>query len=486
MLSALNNLKLQNRILAGYSVPIALSILLTGFVWSNAASVSRSIDEMKVVQEKTIKLANTRAAFLKAANALRAYLINNDEKWLSTFDDSIKIIDQELEVLSKRKLDAEQRAFLTKIQEIQKEYLPFGRQVLDLAKQGKQAQAIAMFNGGKGVTLLAEFQEVAGDFFTNLTTSLDEDSENARGNINALIAVTLIGSLLVAIASVVIAILISKGIAQILVDATTRIATSSTEIATTVEQQERTITQQASSVNETTTTMEELGVSSLQSAEQAEASASGARQVLTLVEDGTRASQQAMEGMGNLKEKVSEIAEQIIRLGEQTGQIAGISDLVSDIANQTNMLALNAAVEAVRAGEQGKGFGVVAAEIRKLADQTKKSAEKINTLVAEVQASMNSTVMVTDEGTKTAIEGLRLAEGTANTFNSVADAINSVFVNSQQITLSAKQQAVAVQQVVAAMNSINIGAQETSTAITQVKSSTGMLSDAVQNLKALV
>jgi methyl-accepting chemotaxis protein len=243
MLSALNNLKLQNRILAGYSVPIALSILLTGFVWSNAASVSRSIDEMKVVQEKTIKLANTRAAFLKAANALRAYLINNDEKWLSTFDDSIKIIDQELEVLSKRKLDAEQRAFLTKIQEIQKEYLPFGRQVLDLAKQGKQAQAIAMFNGGKGVTLLAEFQEVAGDFFTNLTTSLDEDSENARGNINALIAVTLIGSLLVAIASVVIAILISKGIAQILVDATTRIATSSTEIATTVEQQERTITQ---------------------------------------------------------------------------------------------------------------------------------------------------------------------------------------------------------------------------------------------------
>jgi methyl-accepting chemotaxis protein len=232
--------------------------------------------------------------------------------------------------------------------------------------------------------------------------------------------------------------------------------------------------------------MEELGVSSLQSAEQAEASASGARQVLTLVEDGTRASQQAMEGMGNLKEKVSEIAEQIIRLGEQTGQIAGISDLVSDIANQTNMLALNAAVEAVRAGEQGKGFGVVAAEIRKLADQTKKSAEKINTLVAEVQASMNSTVMVTDEGTKTAIEGLRLAEGTANTFNSVADAINSVFVNSQQITLSAKQQAVAVQQVVAAMNSINIGAQETSTAITQVKSSTGMLSDAVQNLKALV
>jgi methyl-accepting chemotaxis protein len=486
MLSMLNNLKLQNRILAGYSVPIALSVLLSGFVWVNAAIVSGAIDKMKIDQQETVNLANTRAAFLKAAVALRTYLLNSDEKWIASFDENAKVIDQELEALSKESLTTEQQGFLTKIQGITKDYIPLSRQVLNLAKQGKQAQAIALFNSGKGADLLAEFQDVAADFFKNLTTELNDSSAQAKGNANALVAMTLIGTVLIAIASVVIAVLVSKGIAQTLVDATSKIATSSTEIAATVEQQERTIAQQASSVNETTTTMEELGVSSLQSAEQAEASATGARQVLTLVEDGTRASQQAMEGMGNLKEKVSEIAEQIIRLGEQTGQIAGISDLVSDIANQTNMLALNAAVEAVRAGEQGKGFGVVAAEIRKLADQTKKSAEKINSLVAEVQASMNSTVMVTDEGTKTAIEGMRLAEGTASTFNSVADAINSVFVNSQQITLSAKQQAVAVQQVVAAMNSINIGAQETSSAITQVKSSTGLLSDAAQNLKALV
>lgn len=175
-----------------------------------------------------------------------------------------------------------------------------------------------------------------------------------------------------------------------------------------------------------------------------------------------------------------------MRLSEQTGQIANISDLVADIANQTNMLALNAAVEAARAGEQGKGFSVVASEIRKLADESKKSAEKINVLVTDLQASMNSTVMVTDEGSKKTDESIRLAQGTAQAFAGVSEAVNNVFVNNQQISLSSKQQAVAVQQVIAAMNAINLGAQETSAGINQVRVSTEQLKSAAQDLKAVV
>jgi hypothetical protein len=115
--------------------------------------------------------------------------------------------------------------------------------------------------------------------------------------------------------------------------------------------------------------------------------------------------------MNALREKVDAIADQILRLSEQTNQIGGISGLVSDLANQTNMLALNAAVEAVLAGEHGKGLAVVSGEIRKLADQSRKSAEKINALVADIQTAINSTVMVTDEGTKTVEEGVKIAQG---------------------------------------------------------------------------
>ncbi|MGB8698388.1 MAG: methyl-accepting chemotaxis protein, partial [Thermosynechococcaceae cyanobacterium] len=120
------------------------------------------------------------------------------------------------------------------------------------------------------------------------------------------------------------------------------------------------------------------------------------------------------------------------------------------------------------------------------AEQSKKSADKINTLVAEVQASINSTVMVTDEGTKTAQAGIRMAEETANAFNGIAKSVNDVFLNSQQIALSAKQQAVAVQQAVSAMNAINLGSKETAAGVTQVKAATKDLAGTAKELQAIV
>ena len=127
--------------------------------------------------------------------------------------------------------------------------------------------------------------------------------------------------------------------------------------------------------------MDELGASSRLSTEQAEAAA-GAAQVLVLVQ-GDRQNNQ--DNTYSLQAKVRQMAEQFRSLSEQTRQIGTISTLVSQLAGQTNMLALNAAVEAVRAGEHGKDFAVVASEIRKLADQSKQSAEQINNLVQNIQ-----------------------------------------------------------------------------------------------------
>jgi methyl-accepting chemotaxis protein len=279
---------------------------------------------------------------------------------------------------------------------------------------------------------------------------------------------------------------IIERVAKTLTGSTTTLASTSSQIASAVEQQERYLAEQAASVNETTTTIEELGASSRQAAEQADASAAGAQQAIAISGDGAKIVSRAMNGMTDLRGKVEAIANRIMDLSEQTAQISSISDMVADIANQTNMLSLNAAVEAARAGEQGKGFAVVAGEVRKLAEQSKKSAEKINTLVAEVQASINSTVMVTDEGTKTAQASIMLAEETAEAFNGIANSINNVFLNSQQIALSAKQQAVAVQQAVSAMNTINLGARETSAGVSQVKAATKDLAVTAKELQVIV
>lgn len=318
---------------------------------------------------------------------------------------------------------------------------------------------------------------------TNKAVALAEAAVSKTSNELKIIEITLLILSLTAIGAIFA---VNTRIGQTLQSFTSDLVVSSGQISETMNEQERTIAEQASSVNETTTTVEELGATSRQTAQQADVSSQGARQALDLSEKGTESVSKTMDGINELHAKVTAIADQIVNLSEQTSQISGISELVSDVANQTNMLALNAAVEAARAGEQGKGFTVVADEIRKLAEQTKKSAEKINSLVDDIQSAINSTIMVTDQGQKTAIEGIQLAENSAATFKEIADAVNNVFVNSQQISMSSKQQAVAVQQVISAMNTINLGAQETSAGIGQVRTAAGRLEKEATDLKALV
>ena len=267
---------------------------------------------------------------------------------------------------------------------------------------------------------------------------------------------------------------------------TAGIATSSQEMATTIAEQERVASQQAASVNETTTTMDELEASSQYAAEQANAAVEAAKQAFQASEVGAKAVQEGLQGMIALTEKVEAIAEQIVNLSDQANQIDSISQLVIDFATQTNMLALNSSVEAVRAGEHGRGFAVVADEIRKLADQSQKSADKISTLVSEIQKSINKTVMVTEEGTKTVKVGMEIAERTDEAFNEVKEAVNQVVLNNQQISLNLKQQVDAIGQVVDAMDVINRGAKETASGLHQTKAGTEKLNEAALVLQRTV
>ncbi len=302
---------------------------------------------------------------------------------------------------------------------------------------------------------------------------------------NLLLVLSLMVVVTAGIVSLVAA-LFANGTTRRITEISNTISASAIEITSTMEQQERIISQQAMAVNQTTSTMNELNYSARQSAEQAQGSANGARQALNLTKEGSNAVEDTLDGMNILREKVGAIAQQIMRLSQQTNQIGNISTIVADLANQTNMLALNASVEAVRAGEQGKGFGVVASEIRKLADQSKSSAEKITTLVADIQNAINLTVMVTDEGTKTVEEGFKIAQETEQAFSGVSNAINDIVLSTQQISLNAEQQVTAIQQVVDSMNSLNASAKDNVQGVTHVKTRTQELKQASQNLQDVV
>jgi methyl-accepting chemotaxis protein len=461
----MNNLVNQLRIINQLRITLFVLLLVAIF---NLVTIYRQIDSMtndgRVVNYAGIVRGNTQRLIKLTI------LEQNTDSIVSLLDKIIKGLtkgDKELNLVR-----IENQDFQEKMGQIEKSWSRLKTTLKDYKNNPDSKAKARLLKAGEEYWSL-----------TNTTVSAAESF--AKGNVQEtknLAIILFVANLLV----LVIIWNISQYIKSRLTRTINTLASSSTQISATIDQQERIASQQAASVNETTTTMDELEASCRQAAEQAKAAVTAAQQALGLAQGGTQAVEATLEGMFILEKKVGAIAEQILFLSEQADQIGSISQLVSDLANKTNMLAFNSSVEAVRAGEHGKGFSVVANEIRKLADQSEKSAEKITALVSEIQSAINSTVMVTDEGTKTVAAGVQTAQKTNQAFAGVADAVNKVVLNNQQISLNLKQQVDAMQQIVEAMETINKGAKETASGISQTKSGTERLNEAALVLKRIV
>ncbi len=483
----LSHIKLRQLIGLGYALPITLFFVIAGLIGVTSLKVSESFQKINRAENAIIQSDKMTISLLLMVRDFRGYLLFDRDNLVESVEkewQEFKIVSEKAELLVET---PEQKQRLKKM--IERGNLwknDFATDVIKLVKQGKKKEGLAIVLSGKGINWVTEFDQLNKEFTKQALQELTFLQNEANNVLNTLVFVGISTALLAVFLAIFSAYWIGANAARKIIEQTEKIAGSATEIAVTVMEQERSTNNQASAVNETTTTVDEIGVSSQQTAQQTEASVAEARQALALANGGNKAVEKTLEGMDILNEKVSLISEQIINLREQTNQIGTISSLVSELANQTNMLAINASVEAVRAGENGKGFAVVASEIRKLADMSKKSASQINLLVNNTQKAIHSTVIVTEEGTKTVAEGVKIAKSTSDAFQGVTDAINNVVINNQQVALNIKQQAMAIQQVVEAMNAINTAAKENSQGIMQVKQGVQRLNDAAHNLNEIV
>lgn len=179
-----------------------------------------------------------------------------------------------------------------------------------------------------------------------------------------------------------------------------------------------------------------------------------------------------LDQMRFIHASVSESNRVIQSLSNRSQEIGKILDAISDIANQTNLLALNAAIEAARAGEHGKGFAVVADEVRKLAEQSQASAGQISSLISSIQQDTSKSVDVMNEVSKNAEEGLAISTETSEKFDLILNQMNMMTPQIEEVSATVQQITAAVQEVSASANELAIIAKESSATSEEVAATT--------------
>ncbi len=265
-----------------------------------------------------------------------------------------------------------------------------------------------------------------------------------------------------------------------------RIQSACAELEATAAQQSRGAKAQVSAATEVSTTMRELVATSRQIAESAQHVTSAADETAAAAEGGTQTVAGAQHAMEAVRGQVDRIVDHMLDLGKRSQQIGGILDIINELAEQTNILAINATIEAVGAGEAGRRFGVVASEIRKLADRVGGSTKEIRRLIEEIRAAANTTVMATEDGAKAAEAGARRYAEVTQSFRRIADLVFSTAQASREIVLSTKQQTSAMEQVSSAIGDVAQTARESESGTSQTAHTSAELASLSRELGQII
>ncbi|MGD0584605.1 MAG: methyl-accepting chemotaxis protein [Oryzomonas sp.] len=270
------------------------------------------------------------------------------------------------------------------------------------------------------------------------------------------------------------------------VDISAGIASASQQLQATSEQIATGAEEVAAQANTVATASEEMAATSSDIARNCSMAANASTQSTSAATSGATVVQETIKGMNIIAERVRQTSKTIEVLGSRSEQIGDIVGTIEDIADQTNLLALNAAIEAARAGEQGRGFAVVADEVRALAERTTKATREIGEMIKAIQNETREAVKAMAEGVHEVEKGATSSQKSGQALEEILDRINEVTMQVNQIATAAEEQTATTGEVTSNIQQITEVVHQTARGAEETASAAAQLADQAQGLQNLV
>lgn len=464
------------KIAVGFTLSIALLVVIGGVAYRSLVELVETSYSVTRTHSVLESMANLLSLMKDAETGQRGFAIAGSESFLEPFHAAAEAVPREIRNLRGLVADnpAQQKRLDQAEQLIAKKFAGL-KDNIDLRRTKGPEAAARTIARGEGKELMDDLRGVFSEMEREERALLKQRADDAEKTVATAESTIAYGTLLCLLVVVAAGVLITRSLTKQIGTAVGQVQSSSTELQAAANQQATGAKEQATAMNEISTTISELLATSRQIAESAQRVAQIAGQTAGAAKSGEGTVDIAQESIGVIRRQVDLIVSNMLELGKKSQQIGSVLDIVSELAEQTNILAINATIEAAGAGEAGRRFSVVAEEIRKLADRVGGSAKEIRTLIDDVRSAVNTTVMTTESGSKAVDDGSRRFGEVASALKQIVSLVSTTTEAAREIELSTKQQATAVEQVNVAIANVTQATKETEASSSQTLQTSSQL-----------
>ncbi len=436
---------------------LAFGFTIAGLVLLALAAVGLRSTRIMIDNDRLVKhshevrteLALLLARMTDVETNQRGYLVALDEEFLRDYEHAIPKVESSISALATLTANdtAQQQRIATRLRPaVSARVIEMRRVIEERRRQIGHAAAPAM-DIGRGAQLMDQVREAVAEMDANELSLLEQRRSTSQQSASWAQVVLVLGAVLGVLFIGITGALISGSLTRQVSSAVLDIRGSATELQAAAHQQAAAAKQQATAMSEIATTMTELLATSRQITDIARRVTDMALRTAQVTQTGHRTVQRGSESAAAMKRDVESLAGHMGSLSQKAERIEAILDIVAELAKQTNILAINATIEAVGAAEGGQRFGVVAEEIRRLADRVGGSTKEVRVLLEDVRGAVGMAAQSTDSGVRAVTAGARQFEDISAAFGDITAEVSTSTEAAKEIGLSTKQQASAIEQV---------------------------------------